>query len=126
MPTFRREEFLPQVHPELQKLRRSLFTRHKSNSHVAFIFGQRKALLAVAMNKVGSRSSGAGYSDCMIHAERAAIKQLGDMSKLKGATMVVVRVGVRGDLMISKPCRECQPCLEKCMRKHGLRCVYYS
>jgi len=77
-------------------------------------------------NKVASRSRGAGCSDYTIHAERAALKALGDFNKLRGATMVVVRYGVSGNLLPSKPCKECACHLNKAFREHGLRRVYYS
>lgn len=94
--------------------------------HVAMIFGRGKNLLAMAMNKVGSRSSGAGFSACMIHAERAVLKRVGDISKLRGATMVVIRISTTGELRNSKPCSECECHLKKCIREYGLRRVYYS
>ena len=93
---------------------------------MAFVFGPRQTLLAMAINKVGSRSLGAGFSGCMIHAERAALKAVGDIRKLQGATLVVIRVGRTGDLKNSEPCYECRRHLEKCIRCYGLRRVFYS
>ena len=61
-----------------------------------------------------------------IHAERAVVKKLGDVSKLAGATLVVWRVNTAGDLLPSKPCPSCQLFLDKCMREYGLRKVIYS
>jgi cytidine deaminase len=104
----------------------SCYSRHKTHVHVAFVFGPRKVLLGWAINKVGSRSMGAGYSSNTIHAERAVLKQIGDNSKLRGAELVVIRVGKQGDIKSSMPCNECKCHLEKCMRVYGLRCVYYS
>ena len=94
--------------------------------HIAQIYGRRGELLAQAMNKVGTRSSGAGYSSMTIHAERAAMKALGDVSLLNGATLYVIRVGKHGDLLGSKPCCECKVHLESAMRKYGLKQVLYS
>ncbi len=104
----------------------SIHGRHKTHVHIAFLFGRGRNLLAVGINKVGSRSSGAGYSDCMIHAERAVLKKVGDNSKLRGATLVVLRVGKTGQIKSSKPCHSCQCHLEKCIREYGLHRVYYS
>jgi hypothetical protein len=122
MPSYRREDFTP-IAQEWAKI---LYSRHLCNLHIAFVYGPRNVLLATALNKVGSRSKGAGFSSCTIHAERAALKAVGDIRKLQGATMVVIRVGYDGRLMASKPCSECQCHLEKCMRSYGLRRVFYS
>jgi len=83
-------------------------------------------VLASAYNRVGSRTRGCGYSEFTIHAEKNAIKSLGDLSKLRGATLIVVQYGKSGELMQSKPCHDCTLFLEKCMREHGLRKVIYS
>ncbi len=93
---------------------------------MAFLFGRGGKLISMAVNKIGTRSMGAGYSDCSLHAERAVLKRIGDTTKLFGLTMVVVRITSQGDLAGSKPCQECQRHLEKCMRVHGLQKVYYS
>jgi hypothetical protein len=98
---------------------------HRTELHHATIISRNK-VIASAYNRVGSRSRGCGYSDITIHAERAAIKRLGDLSKLKGATLFVVRYDKDGDLKGSKPCHDCQIFLEKCMRDYGLRKVIYS
>lgn len=88
--------------------------------------------IAVATNKNGSRSSGSGYSDHSIHAERNVIKELGDISKLRDADMVVMRISRDSQrqgfekFLVSKPCRGCQLFLEKCMREYGLKNVYYT
>ena len=69
------------------------------------------------------------YSDYTIHAEKNVVKHLGDYSKMKGSDMYVMRRG-RGEnnttLMNSKPCPDCELFLQKCMRKYGLRNVYYT
>lgn len=122
MPPFTRQEFLPLV----ETMYDTLHSRHTSHVHLAIIYGRGKTVLAMAMNRAGTRKSGAGFSDCMIHAERAALKRVGDISKLRGATMVVIRVSVTGELRNSKPCAECTCHLNKCIREYGLRRVYYS
>jgi hypothetical protein len=101
-------------------------TRFNTSLHVAFLYGRRGALLGMATNRCGTRSSGAGYSANTIHAERAVLKLVGDISMLRDATLVVVRVSKRGELMNSAPCHECRCHLQKAMDKHGLRAVYYS
>ena len=104
----------------------SVWARHKTQAHIAIIMNRGK-VLAVASNAIGSRSKGAGYHTRTIHAERAAIKKVGDTSKLNGATLVVIRV-MKGTKEIgnSEPCHSCKCHLEKCMREYGLRQVYYS
>jgi hypothetical protein len=105
---------------------RSYYTKPPLSVHVAFLYGKGGNLLAVATNRLGSRSSGAGYSGCTIHAERAALKMIGDVSLLRGAKMVVLRVNRQGDLLNSEPCSECRRHLEKAMCVYGLTRVYYS
>lgn len=94
--------------------------------HIAFLYGRGGALIAMSTNSIGSRSKGAGYSKYTIHAERAVIKMVGDNTLLRGATLVVVRVSKKGELMSSLPCHECTCHLTKAMAKYGLRRVFYS
>lgn len=101
-------------------------TRMRTSLHMAFVYGRRGVLLAMATNKAGTRSSGAGYSKTTLHAERAALKAVGDMSLLRDATLVVIRVHKNGEIMGSEPCHECKTHLQKCMEKYGLKAVYYS
>ena len=98
---------------------------HRTQYHQAVITLRNK-LLAVGHNAVGSRSKGAGYSDHTIHAERAVVKNLGDLSLLRGATLIVYRYNAHDRLLDSKPCHECHLFLEKCMKDYGLRKVIYS
>lgn len=97
---------------------------HNTFLHIAALV-KRGKVIAVAQNRVGSRSRGSGYSSQTIHAERAVVKKLGDISKLKDATLCVWRISAI-NVLPSKPCSECQVFLEKCMSQYGLRCVQYS
>ena len=101
-------------------------TRMQTSLHLAFVYGRRGVLLGMSTNRIGTRSSGAGFSKLTIHAERAALKAVGDVSLLRGAVLVVIRVRKTGEIMGSKPCHECQMHLESCMDKYGLKAVYYS
>lgn len=85
---------------------------HKTKLHCAVLV-KRGKVLAVATNRVGSRSQGSGYSDRTIHAEKNVVKKLGDISLLRGCTLFVSRIGpiAHG----SMPCDECVLFLEKCM-----------
>jgi hypothetical protein len=105
---------------------RSYYSKPPLSIHVAFLYGKGGNLLAAATNRLGSRSSGAGYSGCTIHAERAVLKMIGDISQLRGAKLVVLRVNRFGDILNSEPCSECRRHLEKAMCVHGLARVYYS
>jgi hypothetical protein len=98
---------------------------HKTHLHYARILRRGKPI-AEARNSIGSRSKGCGYSDQSIHAERAVVKRLGDLSQLNGCVLLVVRINKAGDFLNSKPCADCQKFLEKCMRDYGLRKVIYS
>lgn len=94
--------------------------------HIAMLV-KRGKLLGIATNSVGSRSSGCGYDELSIHAERALLKKIGDYKKLDGATMIVVRISSRINVVgDSRPCETCKPHMEKCMREYGMKCVYYS
>jgi len=98
--------------------------KHRTFVHKAVIM-KRNKILAMAENAIGSRSKGSGYSTNTIHAEKAAVKKLGDISQLRGASMCVWRVS-RINVLPSKPCSDCHMFLEKCMREYGLRSVYYT
>jgi hypothetical protein len=104
----------------------SIYNKHKTQIHIAVLI-KRGKIIEIASNSVGSRSRGCGYQERTIHAERAVLKKVGDISKLNGATLVVIRI-MRGthELGNSEPCHSCKCHLEKCMREHGLRQVFYS
>ncbi len=119
------EQFL--ADPRTMNLRES----HATSVHMAVLV-KRGKVLAQATNKVGSRSRGSGWSANTIHAERNVIKDLGDISQIRGADMYIMRFSkdrkrVGFDrFMGSKPCPSCQIFLEKCMREYGLKNVYYT
>jgi len=98
---------------------------HNTSLHYAEL-RKRGKVLAQSRNTIGSRSRGCGWSAFSLHAERAVVKRLGDLSKLAGCEMIVIRVNKSGDIVGSMPCDECKKFLEKCMRCHGLRKVRYS
>jgi hypothetical protein len=98
---------------------------HRTNYHQAVIM-KRNKILAVGHNSLGSRSRASGYSFHTIHAERAVVKNLGDISLLRGATLLVYRYNAHDNLLNSKPCHECQIFLDKCIKEYGLRKVIYS
>jgi hypothetical protein len=97
---------------------------HNAQYHVAVIV-KRGKVIAESHNRIGSRSRGSGYSSNTIHAEKAVVKELGDISKLRGASLCVWRVSSI-NVLPSKPCVDCHKFLEKCMKEYGLRAVYYQ
>ena len=97
----------------------SRFTsKHRTSHHVAFVFKGRK-VIAIGQNRVSERG---GAIRPTIHAEADAIRAVGDTARLRGATLVVVRIGGHGhgQLMNSAPCRACQALIQKCQREYGL------
>ncbi len=99
--------------------------KHHTSFHIAILY-KRGKILAMASNTVGSRSKGCGYSRHTIHAERAVLKKIGDVSQLRGAKLFVVRLDNKRDILGSEPCHSCKVHLTKCMREYGLRSVHYS
>jgi hypothetical protein len=100
--------------------------KHRTYTHVAVLL-KGKRIVAFAANKTGSRSQGSGYGHSTIHAEVAVVKKLGDISKLKGLSLVVFRYrSMDRDWTNSQPCKNCTLFLHKCMAEYGLNRVYYS
>jgi len=104
---------------------------HTTKLHVAIIV-KRGKILAEATNKIASRTNGAASrgSQNYIHAERNVLKVLGNIRKLRGADMYVMRIGKFGEdeveFKYSQPCPECTVMLQKCMREYGLKNVYFT
>jgi hypothetical protein len=109
----------------------NLVASHKTSIHVAILV-KRNKVIAIATNKIGSRSRGAGWSDYTIHAEKNVIKEVGNIEHIRGATMYVFRISrcrsKEGSEKIqnSEPCYDCHIFLQKCIQKYGLRKVFYS
>lgn len=105
-----------------------LHTQHRTSVHLAILV-RRGKVIAMASNRIGSRSRGAGYSAQSIHAEKNVVKTLGDIRLLRGCDLYVMRIPKSGkatEFQSSKPCHSCQVFLEKCMREYGLRNVLYT
>jgi hypothetical protein len=101
------------------------FKRHNTSVHIAVLI-KRGKVIAVSANLIGSRARGSGYSMDTIHAEKAVVKSLGDISQLRGASMIVVRLSKGEEWVDSRPCHSCMLFLNKCMNQYGLKRVYYS
>lgn len=97
---------------------------HKTFHHEAILI-RRGKVIARARNRIGSRSRGSGYSNQTIHAEKAVVKKVGDITQLRGASLCVWRVSSM-NILPSKPCTDCQLFLHKCMKEYGLSAVYYT
>jgi hypothetical protein len=104
---------------------------HWASIHVAVLV-KRGKIIAEATNGFGSRSRGSGYSESSIHAEKRVLKELGNIHEMRGANMYVVRISRDSSteglsqFVLSKPCTQCMPFLQKCIREYGLRHVYYA
>jgi hypothetical protein len=98
---------------------------HCTEYHVARLTRRRK-VIATARNTIGTRSRGSGWDDQSLHAERAVVKALGDISQLRGCTLEVIRLNKKNQVRNSQPCHSCETFLHKCMRDYGLRKVVYS
>ena len=98
---------------------------HNMQFHTAII-RRRNKIIATSRNSVGTRSRGCGWDDQSLHAERAVVKRLGDISQLRGCTLEVIRLNKNGEVRNSKPCDNCEMFLQKCMREYGLLKYTYS
>ena len=109
----------------------NLHMSHTTSVHVAVIV-KRGKILAEASNRIGSRSSGSGYSKNTIHAEKNVVKALGDISLLRGADMYIMRLTNNKTkegfdrFLGSAPCNSCQLFLSKCVKEYGLKNVYWT
>lgn len=101
--------------------------------HIAIIV-QRGKIIAEARNEIASRSNGAASRGSMnyIHAEKNVVRTLGDISKLRGSVMYVMRIGKKFKnstdfaFKYSQPCPQCTVLLTKCMKSYGLQKVYFT
>lgn len=104
---------------------------HTTSVHIAILV-KRGKLLAKASNRIGTRSRGSGYSNQTIHAERNVIKDIGDISLIRGADMYIMRLSKDKKkegfdrFLGSAPCDSCHLFLSKCMREYGLKNVFYT
>ena len=98
--------------------------------HVAII-AKRGKILATATSRDDSRNSESSSSDKMIYVEKSVVRQLGDISNLRGCDLYVMKISKDNKkdettFMNSKPCEECQIFLDKCIRDYGLKKVYFT
>ena len=59
------------------------------------------------------------------HAEENVLR-FADPRKLCGARLYVVRCGQDDQPLNSKPCKRCMAIINSCMKKYGLKVVYYT
>jgi hypothetical protein len=98
-------------------------SKHRGNYHVAMLFRGHK-VIAVGQNRVEITGRGKAFSH-MIHAEADVIRTLGNVQKLRGLKLVVIRIAPSG-IINSKPCMACQCLLQKCMKEYGLKGYEHS
>lgn len=107
------------------------FTYSITNLHLAILV-RRGNIIALAYNKVGSRSSGASTRGAQgfVHAEKNLLLSLKkNYSLLNGSDIYVVRFARNQgcyEFKYSQPCPECTVLLEKCIKQYNLNRVYFS
>lgn len=87
--------------------------------------GVNKAKIHVNLNKFKKFNKNNKIS---CHAEEDALRNV-DIRKLKGAKLYVIRLNYTTPyprFTDSKPCNKCTCIIESCMKKYGLKVVYYS
>ena len=93
--------------------------------HYAIITFRGK-LLAFGLNKPMTRDHAPGCNKQTMHAEHSVVKNLGDISLLRGSKLIVIRLSPDGRVVNSKPCWDCMKFLHKCRNKYGLSDALYS
>jgi hypothetical protein len=61
-----------------------------------------------------------------LHAERAVVRSLGNLQKLRGSTLFVWRSTPSTRTLDSEPCPNCRLFIQKLIDKWGLRLVIFS
>lgn len=105
----------------------------RGSYHWAFAY-KRNALVAVGLNRPEQMDARAlkfarklnlreKMNYPFIHAEESLISRLISLDKLDNSlNIVVLRLNVRGELQMSKPCTNC----EQILQAYGLSRIYYS
>jgi hypothetical protein len=112
--------------------RRIHLSYNYTKTHTTYLFCAavllRGKVVAVTTNRVSaspkakaSASTIAYDGTCTLHAERAVLRLAG-LRNVRNASLVVWR----NELLPSKPCPKCQGLLEKCVKRWGLRAVFYT
>lgn len=104
-----------------------------NNKHACIIIDCKGKIISSGFNRSLNKSK-SEYGDytrknkVSKHAEENALRNV-DLKKLNGAKLYVIRYGIHDTnplLMNSKPCKNCERLIEKCIRNYGLEKVYYS
>ena len=106
------------------------------NKHGCVIIDYRKTVISAECNKTINISQKKLHNKIFDknkkisrHAEENALRNA-DNSKLCGATLYIVRTGIDDNnnniFMNSKPCEKCTSIINSCIRKFGLKVVYYT
>ncbi len=110
--------FHPALKLALEEVKKSTY-----RFRVAAVIFKGKRIISVAHNEVRSNSvpKWLNYYDNALHAEAAAILK-SKKRDLRGYSILVIRIGKKGDLILSKPCEKCQEFIEY----SGIKNIYYS
>lgn len=92
-----------------QLLRLALRSNHYHHRHATIIYN-------------GGAFLSTGYNSDGKHSEMMAISRVKDKKKLKGATVINIRLTKGGRIGLSKPCPSC----EVELRKYGISKVVYT
>lgn len=99
--------------------------------HVAVLM-KRGKVIACAWNKAASPKKGASINGAgFVHAEKNLVLSLKqNYGVLKGADIYVMRISSKindqRSFQYSQPCPECTCLLNKCLRRHKLKNVYFT
>jgi hypothetical protein len=101
----------------------SVKTKRKFTQQVHFaVIIKRNKVIAMANNK---------FSNFLphlwsLHAERAVVRNLGNMEKLRGSILFVWRSTETTKKLDSEPCPNCRIFLQSLIDKWGLKCVIFT
>lgn len=91
------------------------------NKHAAAIVSRNKTIISTGFNYLTKKK---GYYS--IHAERSALLNC-DLSKLKGSTLYVMRLGKKNNFKLSAPCKMCKSLINSFIIKYKLnKKIYYT
>jgi deoxycytidylate deaminase len=105
------------------------------NKHGCVIIDSKGEIISTGMNKTNIHVNPNKFkifnknNKISLHAEENALRNV-DPRKLKGARLYVIRLNCSPSILPrfsdSKPCKKCTCIIESCMKKYGLKVVYYS
>ena len=98
-------------------------TKHNNEHHVAILFKNRR-IVSIGQNRLSQKMIRGGRRINTTHAEKDLIQSIRDMRTIRGAMLVIIRLGPQG-VIHSAPCASCMCLIQKCMKEYGLRrCIH--